>query len=215
MASRFQSLLLSFASPASRTCMRRNPSITLNPPRRLILPFHFPRPIPLRPFTTAPSSEPTNATLFAHGFRRRSHIDYLLEYMLWVVLGSEALHLIWLKINRREYSERTALKVEVLRDVVRRLEAGGDISVDEALKGDVKRLALGKEANEDDAYLEKRKCFGSSYDDSKFVFLSLKLDPSNLIPSLSSNLTVNSDSDSRSATSRHAESDLDTLAVAI
>lgn len=79
--------------------------------------------------------------------------------MLWVVLGSEALHLIWLKINRREYAERTALKIEVLRDVVHKMEAGEDISVDEALKGDVRRLVLGREASEDDAYLEKRECW--------------------------------------------------------
>ncbi|RUP46093.1 hypothetical protein BC936DRAFT_147367 [Jimgerdemannia flammicorona] len=153
---------LSFASVASattRTCTRTTVSsiYRMHPHTLPSARHHFTT--PSTSSLTATSLDPplSKPTTLGGTFRRRRYLGYFLEYMLWIILGSEALHLVWLKIDRREYAERTTFKVEVLRDVVRRLEAGDDIAADEVLKGDVKRLLLRREGAEvvDDSYFEK------------------------------------------------------------
>lgn len=113
----------------------------------------FPKPFtavhltPVKPPTarwvhTAPSTEYNVQPVIRH-FKRQKHMPYFLEYMMWVVFGSMALHLIWLKMDYKDYRERTAHKTKLLEDLVQRVENGEQI--DEDLKQEIKMLLMNEQ----------------------------------------------------------------------
>lgn len=100
----------------------------------------------------------------AHHFKRQRHMPYFLEYLMWVVFGSEALHLIWLKMDYKEYKERTAHKTKVLEELIERIENGEEI--DDSLRTEIKMVlmsnnhsndAIGNSDDVDDDYLNHCK----------------------------------------------------------
>ncbi|OZJ06035.1 hypothetical protein BZG36_01121 [Bifiguratus adelaidae] len=84
-------------------------------------------------------------------FKRQNHGSYLWEYLLWVVLGSEALHLIWLKIDYQEYKEKVGLRKAILEEKITQLEAGHVVDDASLVKKYQKRA---EEEEIDDEYLE-------------------------------------------------------------
>jgi hypothetical protein len=98
----------------------------------------------------------------AQHFKRQEHLPFVLEYFMWVVFGSEALHLIWLKVDQNEFREKTDHKMAVLKEILSRLERGE--AVDSNLQTEIaimlKNNTTGNKDDEpdiDDEYLEKRK----------------------------------------------------------
>ncbi|KAI9318038.1 hypothetical protein BX666DRAFT_1844434, partial [Dichotomocladium elegans] len=49
---------------------------------------------------------------------------------MWVVFGSEALHLIWLRMEYKEYQEKTQHKIKLLQEIVERIEKGQEFTDD-------------------------------------------------------------------------------------
>lgn len=85
---------------------------------------------------------------------------------MWVVFGSEALHLIWLKMEYKEYKEKTEHKIRLLKEIVERIENGQEFN--DSLREEIRmvllddRRASTTEAEDtsgeiDDDYLEKCK----------------------------------------------------------
>jgi hypothetical protein len=109
-----------------------------------------------------PNSQPEKVISAAQHFKRQKHLPFFLEYFMWVVFGSEALHLIWLKIDQQEYRDKTNHQIAVLKEVLLRLEKGE--AVDDNLHTEISML-LKKQAGQkkgdvseiDDEYLEKRE----------------------------------------------------------
>lgn len=105
-----------------------------------------------------------NLRSIAYHFKRQRHLPYFLEYLMWVVFGSEALHLIWLKMEYKEYQEKTAHKIRLLEEIIEQIEHGQEFT--ESFKEEIrmvllngKRTADDHEADEvDDEYLSKRLC---------------------------------------------------------
>ncbi|KAI8074305.1 uncharacterized protein B0P05DRAFT_548049 [Gilbertella persicaria] len=100
----------------------------------------------------------------AHHFKQQRHMPYFLEYLMWVVFGSEALHLIWLKMDYKEYRERTAHKTKLLEELIERIENGE--AINDSLRQEIKMVLLNnklqhKDSNEsediDDDYLNHCK----------------------------------------------------------
>lgn len=83
----------------------------------------------------------------AYHFKRQRHMPYFLEYLMWVVFGSEALHLIWLKIDYKEYKEKTQHKTKLLEEIIRRLENGEEMT--DSLREEI-RMVLMKHKNSED-----------------------------------------------------------------
>ncbi|KAG2221432.1 hypothetical protein INT45_005237 [Circinella minor] len=71
-----------------------------------------------------------NISSLAYHFKRQRHLPYFLEYLMWVVFGSEALQLIWLKMERKEYEEKTEHKIRLLKEIVERIEKGQEFNDD-------------------------------------------------------------------------------------
>lgn len=67
-------------------------------------------------------------------------MPYFLEYLMWVVFGSEALHLIWLKIDIREYKEKMQHKTKLLEEIIKRVENGEVI--DDSLREEIKMVLM-------------------------------------------------------------------------
>ncbi|CEP18889.1 hypothetical protein [Parasitella parasitica] len=76
----------------------------------------------------------------AHHFKRQRHMPYFLEYLMWVVFGSEALHLIWLKMDYKEYKEKTAHKIKLLEELIKRIENGDQI--DDNLRQEIRIVLM-------------------------------------------------------------------------
>lgn len=80
---------------------------------------------------------------------------------MWVVLGSEALHLMWLKMEKKEYKEKTQHKIKLLEEIIDRIEKGQTFTDDfrEEIRIVLKtggRLQH-EEEDVDDDYLDKCK----------------------------------------------------------
>lgn len=131
---------------------------------------YFVRPaVSRRSFATAAQQQQHaggNFTSLAHHFKRQQHLPYFLEYLMWVVFGSEALHLIWLKMEYKEYKEKTEHKIRLLKEIVERIENGQEFN--DSLREEIRmvllddRRASTAEAEDtsgeiDDDYLEKCK----------------------------------------------------------
>lgn len=80
---------------------------------------------------------------------------------MWVILGSEALHLMWLKMEKKEYKEKTQHKIKLLEEIIDRIEKGQAFTDDfrEEIRIVLKsgRLQHHEEEDEDvdDDYLDK------------------------------------------------------------
>ncbi|KAI9011011.1 hypothetical protein CLU79DRAFT_772305 [Phycomyces nitens] len=131
--------------------------------RPLVRPALF---TPVRAMSTptaasASRDQQNNLRVAASHFKRQRHLPYFLEYLMWVVFGSEALHLIWLKMEYREYKEKTEHKIQLLQEIVTRIEQGQEFT--ESLREEIKMVLLNNKQNMaattdgeiDDAYLEK------------------------------------------------------------
>lgn len=125
------------------------------------------RPIALqmcRKINTAAASQSAgtgNLSSMVYHFRRQQHLPYFLEYLMWVILGSEALHLMWLKMEKKEYKEKTQHKIKLLEEIIDRIEKGQAFTDDfrEEIRIVLKsgRLQHHEEEDEDvdDDYLDK------------------------------------------------------------
>ncbi|KAI7865710.1 hypothetical protein BDF14DRAFT_1700386, partial [Spinellus fusiger] len=47
---------------------------------------------------------------------------------MWAVFGSEALHLIWLKMEYKEYKEKAQHKIKLFEEIIARTEQGQDLT---------------------------------------------------------------------------------------
>ncbi|KAG0194844.1 hypothetical protein DFQ28_005057 [Apophysomyces sp. BC1034] len=93
-------------------------------------------------------------------FKRQRHLPYFLEYLMWVVFGSEALHLIWLKMEYKEYKEKTEHKIRLLQEIVARIEQGQELN--DSVREEIRMVLLNGKRTEDetdinDDYLNKCK----------------------------------------------------------
>ncbi|KAI8643962.1 hypothetical protein BD408DRAFT_384802 [Parasitella parasitica] len=95
--------------------------------------------VPVRSVHAAPK-EYNGLQSAAHHFKRQRHMPYFLEYLMWVVFGSEALHLIWLKMDYKEYKEKTAHKTKLLQELIKRIENGEQI--DDSLREEIKMVLM-------------------------------------------------------------------------
>lgn len=121
--------------------------------------------VPVRSVHAAPK-EYNGLQSAAHHFKRQRHMPYFLEYLMWVVFGSEALHLIWLKMDYKEYKEKTAHKTKLLEELIKRIENGEQI--DDSLREEIKMVLMnnkhhsdivgGADDDIDDEYLNHCKC---------------------------------------------------------
>lgn len=117
-----------------------------------------------RTINTAAASQSAgsgNLSSMVYHFRRQQHLTYFLEYLMWVVLGSEALHLMWLKMEKKEYKEKTQHKIKLLEEIIDRIEKGQTFTDDfrEEIRIVLKtggRLQH-EEEDVDDDYLDKCK----------------------------------------------------------
>lgn len=134
----------------------------------------FVRPVtsPRRSFATAAThaggQQQQNGGNFhslAHHFKRQQHLPYFLEYLMWVVFGSEALHLIWLKMEYKEYKEKSEHKIRLLEEIVARIENGQEFN--DSLREEIRMVLLDDKRTSveadnsngeiDDDYLERCK----------------------------------------------------------
>ncbi|KAF7724103.1 hypothetical protein EC973_001287 [Apophysomyces ossiformis] len=104
------------------------------------------------------TENPSGLRSAAWHFKRQRHMPYFLEYLMWVVFGSEALHLIWLKMEYKEYKEKSEHKIRLLREIVDRLEQGQELTED--FREEIRMVLLnGKRTEEEtdinDEYLNK------------------------------------------------------------
>lgn len=139
----------------------------VRPTVKLTRPACQQRPIALsmsRKINTAAASQSAgsgNLSSMVYHFRRQQHLPYFLEYLMWVILGSEALHLMWLKMEKKEYKEKTQHKIKLLEEIIDRIEKGQAFTDDfrEEIRIVLKsgRLQHHEEEDEDvdDDYLDK------------------------------------------------------------
>ncbi|GAB5588593.1 hypothetical protein Unana1_03493 [Umbelopsis nana] len=145
-------------TPFGRRIIQQRHVVTLMNPVRRATPQGF-----RRQYATVnqlPSSQPEKVISAAQHFKRQKHLPFFLEYFMWVVFGSEALHLIWLKIDQQEYRDKTNHQIAVLKEVFARLERGE--AVDDNLHTEISMLLKKKAGDKkddipeiDDEYLEK------------------------------------------------------------
>ncbi|CAO0801087.1 unnamed protein product [Mucor circinelloides] len=102
--------------------------------------------VPVRSVHAAPK-EYNGLQSAAHHFKRQRHMPYFLEYLMWVVFGSEALHLIWLKMDYKEYKEKTAHKTKLLEELIKRIENGEQI--DDSLREEIKMVLMNNRHHSD------------------------------------------------------------------
>ncbi|CAO3589168.1 unnamed protein product [Absidia cylindrospora] len=95
-------------------------------------------------------------------FKKQKHLPYFLEYLMWVVFGSECLHLIWIKSEYKEYKEHTQLKIALFNDLLALLESNSPVP--ESLREEIRMVMLNEKSNTnhahqdsdiEDDYLEK------------------------------------------------------------
>ncbi|KAI7888952.1 uncharacterized protein EV154DRAFT_293103 [Mucor mucedo] len=96
--------------------------------------------VPVHRFVHSSPKEYNGVQSAAYHFKRQRHMPYFLEYLMWVVFGSEALHLIWLKIDIREYKEKMQHKTKLLEEIIKRVENGEVI--DDSLREEIKMVLM-------------------------------------------------------------------------
>ncbi|KAI8877956.1 hypothetical protein K501DRAFT_288111 [Backusella circina FSU 941] len=111
-------------------------------------------------FVHSSPKEYTGVQSAAYHFKRQRHMPYFLEYLMWVVFGSEALHLIWLKMEYKEYKERIQHKTKLLEELIERIENGEKIT--SGMKEEIKMVLMNRHTEAtagdddiDDDYLDK------------------------------------------------------------
>ncbi|KAI8078764.1 uncharacterized protein BX664DRAFT_342636 [Halteromyces radiatus] len=103
----------------------------------------------------------TDVQTAAYHFKQQKHLPYVLEYLMWVVFGSECLHLIWLKSEYKEYKEHSQQKIALFKELLHLLESGSPVP--ESLREEIKMLMLDEKFNKnlhqdiEDDYVEKCK----------------------------------------------------------
>ncbi|KAI8068279.1 hypothetical protein BC940DRAFT_333034 [Gongronella butleri] len=100
----------------------------------------------------------TDVRSAAHHFKQQRHMPYFMEYLMWVLFGSEGLHLIWLKSEYNEYQQHAERKIELLKQLLQHLEAGEPVP--EALRKDLRMVMMNQKQishhdDHDDEYLEQ------------------------------------------------------------
>lgn len=119
--------------------------------------------VPVNRFVHSSPKEYNGVQTAAYHFKRQRHMPYFLEYLMWVVFGSEALHLIWLKIDIREYKEKMQHKTKLLEEIIKRVENGEVI--DDSLREEIRMVLVNNkhsgEYHDDinDEYLNSCKYF--------------------------------------------------------
>ncbi|KAG2231310.1 hypothetical protein INT48_001246 [Thamnidium elegans] len=96
--------------------------------------------VPVKRFVQSSPKEYNGLQSAAHHFKQQRHMPYFAEYLMWVVFGSEALHLIWLKIDMKEYKEKMKLKTKLLEEIIERVEKGQVI--DDNLREEIKMVLM-------------------------------------------------------------------------
>jgi hypothetical protein len=118
----------------------------------------FTKPCQIR-FVHSSPKEYTGVQSAAYHFKRQRHMPYFLEYLMWVVFGSEALHLIWLKMEYKEYKDKIQHKTKLLEELIERIENGEKIT--SSMKEEIKMVLMNKHTEAavdddvDDDYLDK------------------------------------------------------------
>ncbi|GAA5802096.1 hypothetical protein EDC94DRAFT_659802 [Helicostylum pulchrum] len=113
--------------------------------------------VPVKRFVQSSPKEYNGLQSAAHHFKQQRHMPYFTEYLMWVVFGSEALHLIWLKIDMKEYKEKMKLKTKLLEEIIERVEKGQ--MIDDNLRDEIKMVLMNNNSSEqrhdeiDDEYL--------------------------------------------------------------
>lgn len=105
----------------------------------------------------------TDVASASYHFKQQKHLPYFLEYLMWVVFGSECLHLIWLKAEYKEYKEHAQHKIALFNDLLALLESNSPVP--ESLREEIRMVMLNEKSNKhahqdteiEDDYLEKRK----------------------------------------------------------
>ncbi|KAI9344461.1 hypothetical protein BD770DRAFT_190035 [Pilaira anomala] len=115
--------------------------------------------VPVMRFVQSSPKEYNGLQTAAYHFKQQRHIPYFMEYLMWVIFGSEALHLIWLKMDMKEYKEKTKLKTRLLEEIIQRIENGEVI--DDNLRKEIKVVLMNSkkdhEEDIDDEYLNNCK----------------------------------------------------------
>lgn len=115
--------------------------------------------VPVMRFIQSSPKEYNGLKTAAYHFKQQRHMPYFLEYLMWALFGSEALHLVWLKMDMKEYKERTELKTSLLEEIIQRVENGEVI--DDDLRREIKLVLMNskKDRDEDidDEYLDNCK----------------------------------------------------------
>lgn len=105
----------------------------------------------------------TDVASASYHFKKQKHLPYFLEYLMWVVFGSECLHLIWIKSDYKEYKERTQHKIALFKDLLALLESNSPVP--ESLREEIRMVMRDEKFNKqlyqdsdvEDDYLEKCK----------------------------------------------------------
>lgn len=59
--------------------------------------------------------------------------SYWPAFLAWTVFGSEALHLLWLRQDYKNYKEKTTTRISILNDVITKMENGQHVDLENAL----------------------------------------------------------------------------------
>ncbi|CAO3635800.1 unnamed protein product [Cunninghamella blakesleeana] len=102
----------------------------------------------------------TDVKSAAYHFKQQKHMPYFLEYLMWVIFGSESLHLIWLKSEYNEYKEHVQYKIKLLTELIQLLESNAPVP--ESLRNEIRLLKLDEKHKQqlsqddvEDDYLDK------------------------------------------------------------
>lgn len=147
---------------SSRTSSSSLLSTTVRPARLPLNSTTITR-VPVNRFVHSSPKEYNGLQSAAFHFKRQRHMPYFMEYIMWVVFGSEALHLIWLKIDYREYKEKMHHKTKLLEEIIQRVENGEVI--DDRLRDEIKMVLMNNKHDGeyhddiDDEYLNSCELF--------------------------------------------------------
>ncbi|KAI9307647.1 hypothetical protein BJ944DRAFT_228449 [Cunninghamella echinulata] len=101
----------------------------------------------------------TDVRSAAYHFKQQKHMPYFLEYLMWVIFGSESLHLIWLKSEYNDYKDHIQYKIKLLTELIHLLETNSPVP--ESLRNEIRLLKLDEKHKQlyqddvEDDYLDK------------------------------------------------------------
>ncbi|KAI8337765.1 hypothetical protein BC941DRAFT_452577 [Chlamydoabsidia padenii] len=103
----------------------------------------------------------TDVASASYHFKKQKHLPYFLEYLMWVVFGSECLHLIWIKSDYKEYKEHAQHKIALFKELITLLESNSPVP--DSLREEIRMVMLDEKFNKqlyqdtdiEDDYLEK------------------------------------------------------------